>query len=201
MGSGFRGSALGLVLGVVLAALPMTAAAQEQENEHIAGLGEKIYQEGKVQVFGDGPDVLALGVGAFDAVKKDPLSAEFRAEYRWGQKLLFVGPLVGVMANTDGGVFGYGGGYFDIQIGRVVLTPTAGMGGYRRGDSKHLGGTFNFHIGFDMAYRFDDGARLGVKFSHISNAFTQDINPGAESFLLTYSMPLGNMFEGRGIGF
>ena len=55
--------------------------------------------------------------------------------------------------------------------------------------------------GFDVAYRFDDGARLGVKFSHISNARIHESNEGAESFLLTYSMPLGNMFPGSGISF
>ncbi len=191
----------GFVFGAVLTALSMTAAAQEQENEYIAGLGEKIYQEGEVQIFGDGPDVATFGIGAFDAFKKDPVSTEFRAEYRWGQKLLIVGPLVGILANTDGGVFGYGGGYFDIQIGRLVLTPMAGMGGYRRGSSKRLGGTFEFHLGFDAAYRFDNGARLGIKFSHISNAFIHKSNNGEESLLLTYSMPIGNMFAGSGIGF
>ena len=152
----------------------MTAAAQEQENEHIAGLGEKIYQEGELQVFGDGPDVLALGVGAFDVFKTDPVSAEFRAEYRWGQKLIFIGPLVGILANTDGGVFGYGGGYFDMQIGRIVLTPTAGMGGYRRGGSKHLGGTFEFHIGMDVAYRFDNGAPRGQVLPHLQRLHPRD---------------------------
>ena len=125
MGPGLRGFALGFVLGVALATLPLGAAAQEQEqeNEQIVGLGEKIYQEGELQVFGDGPDVLALGVGGFDAAKWDRASAEFRAEYRWGQKLIFIGPLIGILANTDGGVFGYGGGYWDMQIGRIVLTP------------------------------------------------------------------------------
>ena len=201
MGPEIHGSVLGFVLGTALAVLPLGAAAQEQENEQVAGLGQKIYQEGEVQVFGDGPDTLALGVGAFDAFKTDPASAEFRADYRWGQKLIFIGPLVGVLANTDGGVFGYGGGYFDIQIGSVVFTPTAGMGAYRRGGSKDLGGTFQFHIGFDVAYRLEDGSRLGIKFSHISNAFIHDINPGAESLLLTYSIPVGNMFPISGISF
>ena len=185
------GLALGVVLGAALLGRPAWA---EKPPSPVTGVGEIIYHEGEVEAFGDGPDVLNLSIGAFDAFKTDPAAGEFRFEYRWGRKLLVFGPLVGLMANTKGGVFGYGGLYLDLQFDRLVVTPSAGLGGYRRGEGKRLGGTFEFHLGLDFAYRFDDGTRLGVRVTHISNAYAHDINPGEESALVTYTIPVGNMF-------
>lgn len=177
--------------GLCLLAGPAWA---DTEGTQVKGLGEIIYHEGDVEAFGDGPDVLTFGVGAFDAFKTNPAAGEFRVEYRVGQKLLFIGPMVGVMATTDGGVYGYGAFYLDSQIGRLSITPSIGLGGYHRGDGKRLGGPFLFHSAVDFAYRFDNGMRLGVKVTHISNAFIYKNNPGEESVLLTYTLPIGNLF-------
>ncbi|MBT4488902.1 MAG: acyloxyacyl hydrolase, partial [Rhodospirillaceae bacterium] len=43
-------------------------------------------------------------------------------------------------------------------------------------------------------YRFSDRSRLGVALSHISNASIGDKNPGAESLMLTYALPVRNLF-------
>ena len=142
----------------------------------------------------EGPDLLALSAGAFD-VNDDETAAEGRVEYRSHHKLYFIGPMAGLMANSDGGVYGYGGIYIDIELGeRVALTPSFAVGGYRRGDSKDLGSTIEFRSGVEIAWRFDSGARLGVAFHHISNAGIDDNNPGTESLVLTYAIPLGPLF-------
>ena len=176
------------------AALFSQPASADTEGIQVPGLGEIIYHEGDVGVFGHGPDVITFGVGGFDVFKQDPISAEGRLEYRWGQKLIFIGPMAGIMANTDGGFHGYIGGYLDFQIGRLVITPAAGPGLYREGGSKDHGGTFEFHTALDFSYRFDNGHRLGIKLSHISNAHLYNKNPGSESLLVTYTLPVGNMF-------
>ena len=99
------------------------------------------------------------------------------------------------MANTDGGVFGYGGVYADFRMGdRVVVIPSAGLGGYSEGDSRDLGGVFQFQLGLTAAYRFRDNSSLGVTFTHISNAKIHDSNPGVESLLLTYTIPFERLF-------
>jgi hypothetical protein len=99
------------------------------------------------------------------------------------------------MANTDGGIFGYGGAYVEFRpVDRIVLLPSAGVGGYRQGGSKPLGGVFQFHLGFTAVYQFDNDSRLGITFAHISNAGIHDRNPGANSLLLTYGMPVNTMF-------
>lgn len=148
---------------------------------------------------GDDATSLQLGAGVFNVVNNaeteghDGRSAEGRLELRLGEKFYSIGPLLGLMANSDGGVFGYGGLYTDIRIGSWIVTPSGGLGGYAEGDSRDLGGIFQFHLGLDVAYQFDNGSRLGAKFAHISNAWIHDSNPGVESVLLTYSIPLGRV--------
>ncbi|MDH3475842.1 MAG: acyloxyacyl hydrolase [Rhodospirillales bacterium] len=189
------GAAFGAMLAVAMGAIPAAGPARaDHEGTEVEGMGEVVYHAGDLEAFGPGPDVITLGVGAFDGAKTDPISAEFRAEFRSGRKLTLLGPLAGVLATTDGGVSGYGGLYMDLEIGRVAITPAGGAGAYRKGSGKDLGGTFQFHLGLDVAYRFDGGSRLGLKVAHISNAFLHDSNPGEESFLLTYSLPVGRIF-------
>jgi hypothetical protein len=147
---------------------------------------------GPVTLLGDEPSYLDLGAGAFNIQDhvKDP-SGEGRLEFRFGGKLFYIGPAVGVLANTQGGVFGYAGLYSDLAVGRVVFTPLAAVGGYRRGASEDLGETFQFRLSGAVAYQFDSQARAGIQFAHISNAGIATHNPGDNELLVTYSLPLG----------
>jgi len=136
------------------------------------------------------PDALAFSAGAFD-INDDKTAAEFRVEYRTDWRRYILTPMVGLMANSDGGFYGYGGVFIDIYFGRrFVGTPNFAVGGYRQGGSKDLGSTIEFRSGIEFAYRFDDRSRLGIAFHHISNASIDDNNPGTESLVLTYSIPL-----------
>jgi hypothetical protein len=188
-----KGSLGAIFLGAALFAAPAWSGSVGEE---VPNLGTVIYNEGKVELIGGkGPDVVTFGVGAFDFAKTDPASVEGRIEYRWGQKLAVFGPTVGVLANSDGGVFGYVGTYLDFRMAPMIITPSLGFGYWHEGDSKDLGGNFPFiHFAIDMAYAFESGARLGIKLAHISNAYTHSSNPGQESILLTFALPLGNMF-------
>ena len=135
------------------------------------------------------PAFLAASAGGFD-INDDDTSFEFRLEYRSDYRLWHVGPMIGLMVNTDGGVYGYGGLFLDIFLGkRWVVMPNAAVGGYRRGDSKNLGSVLEFRTGVEIAYRFEDKSRLGLAFQHISNAGIDDENQGTESLVLTYAIP------------
>jgi len=144
------------------------------------------------QFLGDEPSYIDFGAGAFDiqAHRESPTTPEGRVEFRYGQKLLYLGPAAGLLANTRGGIFGYAGLYADIAWGRVVLTPLGAVGAYRRGSSEDLGGTFQFRTSVDLAYEFDSRSRLGVQFAHISNAGIRKRNPGDNELLATYALPL-----------
>jgi lipid A 3-O-deacylase len=153
------------------------------------------FQLGPLVVHGDEADVLTLGLGVFDPFKEvHDESAAATLEYRLGRKLFVIGPSIGGMANSDGGLFGYFGLYSDISVGKVYFTPQVAMGAYHQGNSRDLGGVFQFREMVDLAYRFDNGQRLGVRVAHISNAHIHEYNPGEEEYYLTYAIPLGPLF-------
>jgi hypothetical protein len=137
------------------------------------------------------PSYLALGLGAFD-VQRDT-AAEGRLEYRSSTKLLgFLKPVFGGIVTSKGGAYGYGGFMTDIYFGdHWVLSPTAAVGLYEKGDGSNLGSWVEFKTGFEVAYRFGDRSRLGVSFHHISNASLAERNPGEESLELVWSIPFG----------
>jgi len=150
-----------------------------------------------VVLLADEASLLCIGAGIFDPIQEGysagtaGYSAASLVEYRLGRKFLFTGPLVGILTNSDGGVFGYGGFFFDFAVGPLRFEPMFSVGGYRRGESKRLGGVFEFHTGANFAYRFERGTRIGIEMNHISNADIHHRNPGVELLLVTLMFPLG----------
>jgi hypothetical protein len=144
---------------------------------------------GPLVVEGAEADALTLGAGAFD-LSEDRTSAAGTFEYRFGRKLWFLGAGLGLVANSDGGVVGYGGVYMDLSAGSVVLTPLLGIAGAREGGGRNLGSVFQFRAQGDLTYRFAGGSRVGLRFAHLSNANTNDPNPGEEELLLIGTIAL-----------
>ena len=139
----------------------------------------------------DGPALVSLGVGYYDINKQDDDAVDFRLEYRHGQGLGLVKPWIGAEGTSDGAVYGIAGLLADIDLGEsIVLTPSFGVGAYSDGDGKDLGHTVEFRSQIELAYRFANESRLGLAFSHISNAGIGDGNPGAEILNIYYSIPL-----------
>lgn len=163
---------------VLLASLPAPAAEQQEIYSHL----------GKVQVLGNGPHYLDLAGGRFDSFDGDDALAA-NLEWRSGTKYHFIGPAIGLLANTDGGIFGYGAIYADFAVGPMAINLSWGAGGYDRGDSRNLGGVFQFIENLTLAYRFDGGWRTGVRYQHISNADLHKKNPGNDSIFLSFSYP------------
>ncbi len=141
------------------------------------------------------PALLTLGVGDYNVLHDIQNEAVFRAEYRFGTRIFYIRPIVGVETNTGGGVYAYGGFGINLPItDHIVLFPSGAFGYWDRGDSKNLGAHEEFRTGAEIAWRFDDASRIGVSFHHISNAGITQRNPGVEEALLEYSLPLGGMF-------
>lgn len=147
----------------------------------------------------DDPAFLTLAAGWFDMNRQKMDSAEFRLEYRSDYKLWGFKPFGGVMATSDGASYYYAGILMDIYFGRrVVVTPSFAPGAYIKGGGYDLGHALEFRSQLEVAYRFDDRSRLGVSFSHMSNASIGDSNPGTESLMLNYSIPfdkIGGWFK------
>lgn len=149
-------------------------------------------------------DFIILNVGLSDVDDFDEETVEGSIEYTSrrtffgnGSRFSGVGPLLGVTVTGKGAVFAYAGIYGDYYLGKHrfwVLRPEGGIGYFKPGDGKDLGGVFEIHGSLTFAYVFDNETRLGVTFSHISNANTHSKNPALDSVLLTYAFPIGPVF-------
>jgi len=140
------------------------------------------------------PGVLMLGVGQYDIIPDDNKSAAAHIQYRFSEGFWAVGPfrgfkpIVGGMANTDGGVFGFVG-----LAAPIAFTDTfemefsGGPGAYSRGNSTDLGGTFEFHLGLQFTQRVGRNLRLGAGMTHISNARIHRKNRGTNVLMGTVS--------------
>ena len=138
-------------------------------------------------------------LGWYDVSQQDHDSLEYGGEYRFESVYRGLRPIVGVMANTDEAVYGYAGLHWDIAImPQWYISPNFTAGAYSHGESKDLGGAIEFRSGVELAYEFTNRHRLGVAFNHRSNASIYDRNPGVETLMMTYSLPMGNIFYGAG---
>jgi lipid A 3-O-deacylase len=138
------------------------------------------------------PSFLTFGAGAFDFMEEsEHRAAQFELQYRSGLKLWIFQPMAGVSATTDGSAYAYAGLSVDIFFGnRIVLRPSFAPGLYYEGDGKDLGSVIEFRSAAELAYRFDDRSRLGIEISHRSNAGIDEHNPGEETLMLFYHLPL-----------
>ncbi len=142
------------------------------------------------------PSFLTFGAGYFDINKQDNAAADFRLEYRHGEKFWIFKPWIGVEGTSDGAIYGAAGVLVDVFFGkRVVITPSFGAGYYEEGSGKDLGHEIEFRSQIEIGYRFDDRSRLSLAFSHISNASIGDDNPGVEILNVYYSLPLDGLLD------
>jgi hypothetical protein len=138
------------------------------------------------------PSFLTIGGGTFDMNGDDP-TGTISVEYTRGKRLFWeFKPMAGLMATFDGAFYVYGGVAVDIFLGRrLVLTPSFAPGLYVEGGGKDLGHVVEFRSSVKFAYRFENRARLGLDLYHVSNAGLDQRNPGANTLMVTYSVPLG----------
>ena len=139
-------------------------------------------------------DLLSLSAGYYD-ISDNEEAVDFRAEYRWGEPLLWqIKPFLGVEATSDGAVYGLGGLLLDWGVApHFYITPGIGAGLYHDGDGKDLGHVVEFRSQIEAAYEFENASRFSLGFSHISNAGLDDRNPGTEILSLYYHHPVGFM--------
>jgi len=154
-----------------------------------------IFASGAAKADGD-PDFLTLGAGWYDFNKQDDSAGEFRLEYRSDEEFYYLKPFAAVAGTSSGSFFVGVGVLMDVYFGRRwVLTPSFAPHYYSQGGSdKDLGHELEFRSQIEFAYRFDDRSRLGLSVSHYSNASIGDKNPGTETLMLNYSVPVDKLF-------
>lgn len=138
-------------------------------------------------------DYVAGYLGYFDVTQDDNSATQFGIEYRGKPLEHGLRPIVGLNATSDSSAYVYVGMNWDVPLvdKQIYLIPNFAVGAYKRGDGKRLGGALEFRSGLELGYQFPNQQRLGIAFNHVSNAGIYDHNPGAETALVSYSIPLG----------
>lgn len=144
----------------------------------------------------DGANYLSLGAGYYDIMDDDG-AADFRVEYRSGEKYFWlIQPWGGVEFTAEGTIWAGAGALANIPIQpNIYLTPSFGAGLYTEGASdKDLDFPIEFRSQIEAAYQFPGNRRIGLAFSHTSNMSLGDSNPGTETLGLYYHVPVGSLF-------
>ena len=159
-------------------------------------------------LLGQGYDV--FGIGLYD-VKFDGSSANYstdlRYERRFDNTLIDIGPkednffylkpFAGIEFTTDSAFYLITGIYLEDNLGELMLgkentwnfTPSFGFGYYDDGDGKKLGNNIEFRTTLEVSYQLENLNRIGISFSHISNANIGNKNPGVEIISLSFQKP------------
>ena len=155
-----------------------------------------------------GTNVFGLGIYdlKFDGSEKNQ-STDFRYEYRSDESLLNIGPeeddffffkpFFGFEYTNDNASYFLTGIYFEDNFGELFegnnnkffFTPSFGAGIYNDGSGKNLGNDLQFRTSLEISYELKNKNRIGISFSHISNANLGDKNPGVEILSFSYHIP------------
>ena len=160
------------------------------------------------KAFGEKLDV--FGIGLYD-IKFDGSASnealDFRYERRFDNTILDIGPeednffflkpFVGFEYTGDSASYFLTGIYLEDNLGQLftgktnqaIFTPSFGIGYYDDGSGKKLGNEIEFRTSFELSYQLSNKNRIGISFSHISNANLGDKNPGVEILSVSYQIP------------
>ena len=158
--------------------------------------------------FTKGTNVFGIGIYdvKFDGSEKNQ-ATDFRYEYRSDKSLLDIGPeednffflkpFFGLEYTNDSASYFLSGIYFEDNLGELFegdkskffFTPSFAAGIYDDGSGKKLGNDLQFRTSLEISYELKNKNRIGLSFSHISNANLADKNPGVEILSFSYHMP------------
>lgn len=137
------------------------------------------------------PAWLSISLGYFGFIDEGD-ALDFRAEYRFSENLsLGIKPFAGIELTSDASLWVGGGVYKDFNIAEnLFLTPSFGVGYYAQGSSNlDLSKTFQARSQIEIGYQLNDFSRASLAISHISNASTDEKNPGTEILSIYYHVP------------
>jgi lipid A 3-O-deacylase len=140
------------------------------------------------------PSHLQLGVGGFNIRRTAWLQPQLLVEYRRNINFYDLRPLVAFTCTPHGSGYVCAGAAYDVFFGKNKLfacTPSFAAGIYFKGDKgKVLGYPLEFRSSIEFSRVLSNKARVGLQFYHISNASLGWCNPGSESLILFYALPL-----------
>ena len=151
-----------------------------------------------------------IGIGIYD-IKFDGSSTKQATDFRYERRLdktlfdigpkednfFFLKPFFGIEYTSDSAMYFLSGIYVEDNLGQLFegrksnlyFTPSFGAGIYDDGSGKKLGNDIQFRTSLEFSYELKNKNRIGVSFSHISNANLGNKNPGVEILSISYHIP------------
>lgn len=135
----------------------------------------------------------AIATGQYGMRKEVPHSVgielQLRTPWRWN---LFR-PIVGLLTSGGGGAYLYTGFMieFELPLG-LQLSPGFAPGIALARTDSDLGNAIEFRSSLELSAAAGDRLRVGLAFSHISNARLGERNPGVEVLVLGIAFPAKN---------
>jgi lipid A 3-O-deacylase len=135
--------------------------------------------------------LLYMGAGVYDIIH-NPKNLQLQLEYRsFIKSFHYARPLIGLFGTDKATFYFYSGMALDIFLGKkFVITPSFAPGLYFKGFGKNLWFPLEFRSSMEAAFVLPNKGRIGAQFFHISNASLGSKNPGAESLIFFYALPL-----------
>ena len=160
------------------------------------------------KIYSSGLNIYSLGIYdvKFDG-SEDKQTTDFRFERRFDNSLFDIGPeednffflkpFLGFEYTGDSATYFLTGIYLEDNLGQLldgkennlIFTPSFGVGYYDDGSGKELGNEIQFRTNLEISYVLKNDNRIGLSFSHISNANIGDKNPGVEVISFSYQIP------------
>ena len=159
-------------------------------------------------VIAQGTNIFAIGT--YD-IKFDGSSTKQATDFRYERRLdktifdigpkednfFFLKPFFGIEYTSDSAMYFLSGIYVEDNLGQLFegrksnlyFTPSFGVGIYDDGSGKKLGNDIQFRTSLEFSYELKNKNRIGVSFSHISNANLGNKNPGVEILSFSYHIP------------
>ncbi len=140
-------------------------------------------------------DLLSIGGGIYSVCKDKYKTGQVNFEYKFHQEFHKFRPILGGMVSFSGSLYGYLGIEIDLVIlQHIFVCPSFAPGLYYKGNGRDLGFPLEFRSAISAGWRFSNYSRLGIQFYHLSNASLGKRNPGVESLIIFYSIPIGKKY-------
>jgi len=136
---------------------------------------------------GEGMPSFAVATGQLGMRKEIPhaLAIDVQVGLPWHWSV--IRPITGLLTSSKGGAYLYSGIAVDISLpGSLRITPGFAPGVVLASADRDLGSPIEFRSSIELWLAPIESVRLGIAFSHISNARLAEHNPGVE--VLTFSI-------------
>jgi Lipid A 3-O-deacylase (PagL) len=133
---------------------------------------------------------VVIATGQYGMRKEIPHSLGIELQIRPPWHWSLVRPTFGLLTSANGGAYVFSGLVVEIPLpAGFELTPGFAPGVVLASSGGDLGYPVEFRSSLEVSWSPGPAMRLGLAFSHISNAHLGDRNPGVETLMLSFVFP------------